>query len=470
MKNKKRKGYTLVEILVVVMILGILAASSVPLYNRLIQRSDVSDALHNIDMFSGAQGKYFIENNSYTDDLSELETPLKGDNASISTTNFTYSAGDVSEGNYCIYAQSNSRDYTLAKNYRSHSEILCSGNDCGDISGFVKEGSISDLCNGTFNDGSCDLVCNAPKILHDNICKCVCPNKSCSGNKIIDPDTCACKCPREKEEACGANLNLETCTCEDEPTPCSDTFCNEGYFPDPDDNCNCKCKLTAENCSAVEELINCSCQCKQSIIDSCDTTTHNIDGNCNCKCKTKIDCQNGQNFNEDTCTCNSNCERTEEFCKQNYSDDYTLDNNCECVCGISAQDCEANGENWTLFDGCKCGCKKKLACGSGETFNSTTCACEPLEGCEPGTIEETAYGASSRCSNPHNYPINMLDGNWGNDTRHKCARIVQKTQICNQEREWEIELTCGPMYEYCSSVGMQLNLNDCECTTDYRGL
>ncbi len=417
MKNKKRKGYTLIEILVVVMILGILAYSASPLYNKLIRRTDVADALHNIEMLSEAQSKYFIENNRYTDKLSKLETPLKTNGDDISTTNFTYSTGDVSEGNYCIYAQSNSRDYTLAKNYRSHSEILCSGRDCGDISSIVKEGSISDLCNGTFNEGECDLVCDEPKILNKKACKCVCPDIPCGENKIMNPETCACKCTPEKEAACGASLNLEDCTCKEEPiqSTCANTVCDTGYSPDPNDNCACKCSLTQESCSESEELKDCSCKCKQKLIDACDLPN------------------------------------------------YTLDEDCQCVCGISAENCNARGENWTLLENCKCGCKKTLNCGTGKTFNPETCDCEDLGGCEPGTIEQTASGYGDSCTNDENYAINIIDGDWGNDSTKSCTVIINKKQLCNENREWDIELTCAPMYGYCIENGRELNVANCEC-------
>lgn len=146
MKTKKQKGYTLLELLVILVIIGTLVYIAIPEYEKLIQRADVSDALHNMDMLSGAQNKYRILKGRYTNDLSSLGIPLKGNTANISTTNFTYSAGNPREDNYCIYSESRIANYTLAKNYKTNSEVLCSGSDCDKISSLVQTGDLIDLC------------------------------------------------------------------------------------------------------------------------------------------------------------------------------------------------------------------------------------------------------------------------------------------------------------------------------------
>ena len=60
----------------------------------------MSDALHNIDMLSGAQAKYFVKTGSYAKSLAKLDVNAQGDK--VVTKNFTYFLGDSGNGNYCI--------------------------------------------------------------------------------------------------------------------------------------------------------------------------------------------------------------------------------------------------------------------------------------------------------------------------------------------------------------------------------
>lgn len=48
MKRKKKVGFTLIEILLVVTIIGLLSAMSYPFYSRLILQNTVSDAANNL--------------------------------------------------------------------------------------------------------------------------------------------------------------------------------------------------------------------------------------------------------------------------------------------------------------------------------------------------------------------------------------------------------------------------------------
>ena len=347
MRNKKaKKGYTLLEVLVVVVIIGVLTYVSVPTYNRLINKSDVSDALHKIDMFSGAEGKYFIEHGGYTGSLGSLETPLKGSSAEISTTNYNYSLGDPHENNYCVYAESTSKNYVLGRNYKTNSEVLCSGADCGKIESFVKAGSLSELCGGNFND-ECDLTCEDPKTLNEQKCACVCKTSAkCNSNQVLSDETCQCVCSPAAVAACAAEnkVLLANCSCGCK----GEQVCDDGLVFNPD-TCKCEeaCKLNDEICKKErgENFIlspkKCACVCGKS----------------NKECVSL-----GLVLNKEKCICEEKedtCTKTNEDCQEeNGNVNFIINKDCVCECGISEKDCK-EGE---IFDPQKCICAKKEGC------------------------------------------------------------------------------------------------------------
>ena len=68
MQSKKySKGFSLVELLIVVAIIGILAAVAVPAYYNHILRSRQADAYHNLLDIKAAQEMYYSMYNEYAD-------------------------------------------------------------------------------------------------------------------------------------------------------------------------------------------------------------------------------------------------------------------------------------------------------------------------------------------------------------------------------------------------------------------
>jgi len=61
----KQSGYTLVELLIVVAILGILATVAIPAYHNYVNRSKQSDAIIGLKAAQMAQEQFFSENNRY---------------------------------------------------------------------------------------------------------------------------------------------------------------------------------------------------------------------------------------------------------------------------------------------------------------------------------------------------------------------------------------------------------------------
>ena len=67
-----RKGFTLIELMVVVLIIGILSSIALPQYQKAIKKARVAEAVTVGKKFLEAEKVYFLENQEYTEDLSKL--------------------------------------------------------------------------------------------------------------------------------------------------------------------------------------------------------------------------------------------------------------------------------------------------------------------------------------------------------------------------------------------------------------
>ena len=70
--TRKRAGFTLVEIMIVVAIIALLAAIAVPGFLRARKRSQASKILNDLRMISSAIDQYAIENSKKSDDVVEI--------------------------------------------------------------------------------------------------------------------------------------------------------------------------------------------------------------------------------------------------------------------------------------------------------------------------------------------------------------------------------------------------------------
>lgn len=62
---KKQKGFTLIELMIVVVIVAILAAIAIPSYQSHIEKTRRADAKEALTRIAAAQERYFFTNNSY---------------------------------------------------------------------------------------------------------------------------------------------------------------------------------------------------------------------------------------------------------------------------------------------------------------------------------------------------------------------------------------------------------------------
>lgn len=86
--KRPARGFTLIEMMIVVAVMGILAAIAYPSYTAQIQRSKRSDAKVALQEMAQLQESYFLRNLSYASSLTQLVYPSTSPNGQY-TLSFT---------------------------------------------------------------------------------------------------------------------------------------------------------------------------------------------------------------------------------------------------------------------------------------------------------------------------------------------------------------------------------------------
>ena len=290
-KGNKR-GFTLVELLAVVLIVGILASIGLPLYQKFIMKARAAEAVNLLAMLRDKQTVSRATQNAYFSDYRNMPAGnLVGGGERISSSSQASNAiqNILTSGDYEVELVSSSNcaiarykpdghdspeKFSFSISYLGEG-LGCTGPICssfpdikGTAEGFCAEtnkivnNAITQSCpsNPGFNPGSCAY----PQILSADRCHCVCPSNSPTA------ETC---------QSLGKTYNESTCSCS----------CDQDNVPAPTENpenyyfnegtCQYVCKLTASTCIARGKVLNANtCSCEDP--DTCPDGTVSVNGQC----------------------------------------------------------------------------------------------------------------------------------------------------------------------------------------------
>jgi len=112
--NARNKGFTLVEIMIVVVIIGLLASMAIPAFQKVRTNSQDKAVLNNARQLSAASDQYYLENGISTVTLSDLLGPTSYIKALNSVANETYPQGFSQGTTITITSVAGSRTITYS--------------------------------------------------------------------------------------------------------------------------------------------------------------------------------------------------------------------------------------------------------------------------------------------------------------------------------------------------------------------
>ena len=101
MKNKK--GFTLLELLVVVLIIGILASVALPQYKVAVKKATLSKYMAIVKALKEAQDRYFLTNGVFANDIDNLDIELSLDSSCTKVTKSASSSYVCGDNKYGIF-------------------------------------------------------------------------------------------------------------------------------------------------------------------------------------------------------------------------------------------------------------------------------------------------------------------------------------------------------------------------------
>ena len=113
-KKRDESGFTLIELMIVIAIIGILAAIAIPQFSAYRARSYNSSAQADLRNAATAQEAYFVDEDTYTDSLTTLIGATYGLYTSKGVSLFITSGADNQHYTMSSYHPSGTATYSLA--------------------------------------------------------------------------------------------------------------------------------------------------------------------------------------------------------------------------------------------------------------------------------------------------------------------------------------------------------------------
>ena len=369
-QNKNKRAFTLTELLIVVIVIGVLSAVTLPKFTRVIENRKVTEAEEMMSAVRTEQERRCAMDKPYTLKFDNLSDVVSSSN----TKNYTYSLQN--EG---ISAKSNKGDYTLKMLSYQDGSFCCEGDDCTKLNKnypscdgltFPSSG-----CEGTDGDGS--------EIGTDPT-----PSSSCTDGQVRGSQACN-TCGVQTTQACvGGRWVSQLGECSKTVAECETPECTEGAVSGSQSCNTCgtqttqkcvsgkwvnflgTCSKTVEECTEPKGCANEPSTKTKSV--ACNTVLgFDYTGNINYKWDSEV-CD----WKETSRNCQKKCDNIGE-CDINFTDDCNregngfMDSNCNCVSCDTGKVLCPKGQVFT-YKGCKdidwkyvrtydCDCRAKFA-------------------------------------------------------------------------------------------------------------
>lgn len=448
-KSKCKKGFTLTEVLVVILIISVLAAIVYPMYTKVITKSRAVEAINLLEMVRSKQLQKFARDKAYYTTVAGLGQLTSSEEQSVEgpvlkVKDYTISLNTDKSCMTASYVKNGQSIFSFSSSYE-RSGLGCTGDICSSFGNII--GTSQDVCNCG------NKTCSNGETLDENTCECKCFRGCNQGGKCFDPygggesRPCASGCGTETStsscggavwtgscgapylkypisEACsGGGTRTRSCTSDCGGGSCGVwSACTGGKTPCP---ASCPAGQKRDTAVANQEDGAC-CVAKTACPASCPTgqkrdtsISYSEDGSC-CTAQSACPatCEAGKkrnpsvNYTEqgECCiaktACPATCADGEE---RDTSISYTEDGSCcksktcdespKSLCESSmgtwdggkacACDCGST-KTWSVANGCECtnAADKTLCTNGGGSWNHASCACS----CGTGKTWDAASG------------------------------------------------------------------------------
>ncbi len=453
-----KKSFTLMEIIVTLMVIGVLAAISIPAYNTFVQNGASQSAANNLSAIYAAQQNYYFNKGTYcvntgsnptcADNLSDINTNLS---LNVTDSYYSYSCAVPGSGTnaICCSATANNSNFpAVASKCGGTCTPNCVGVACGGSNGC---GSTCQGSQGTCASGfscvgnSCVANCTGPTpcgppggpcyaadacgVCGGGVGSCSgsCTNGSgCSGGTLTcSGDSCICSGGPSKDICgyCGGGVASCSGSCTDS------SGCPNGAYAcsGSSDSCICSGGSSKDACGYCGGSVvgSCSGSCTNSsgcsdgtstcFGDSCECSGGSskdvcgycggVVGSCSGSCTNSSGCPGGTSAcsgSSDTCNCSGGPSK--DVCNYCGGGVASCSGSCMNSSGCSNGSLGCSGTSDTCIctggsskDACGvCGGSGKDVCNYCEgVVNSCSGSCTNSSGCSNGSLG--CSGTSDTC-------------------------------------------------------------------------
>ena len=443
-KQLLKKAFTLTELLIVVIVLGVLSAVAVPKFSRVLETRKTTEAEHVLTALRAEQEHRCVLGKEYQLQTGRTETLADAKNGK----NYTYSLTNTGA------KATSAKGYSIQMPSYKNGVLCCEGSYCNSLNkSYPSCDSVSvpqDECASSCSDCSCPeyaagnrCACDAGyAAAHSCECanECSCeenPNqekcKNCSNAAYAAAHRCECDASYAAANPCECTPNGCACPgyasaypCECSPNTCAcpgyaaahpcecanECSCEENPNQEKCQNCSNATYAAAHPCECANE---CSCEenPNQEKCQTCSNPTYAAAHRC--ECDANYAAANPCECSPNTCACSSYAEANPCVCAPNTCacPSYAFDNRCEC----SSNPCDC--QDYEAAHPCECyGQNSKECCkASHRTWKDGRC----VDICQDGYFwNQEAHG----CEKDTGLSWQLTDC-----TAHHCCSYCPQTEI-----------------------------------------